>query len=248
MLDLVALHDIPLNPERMKRIITKILLPMQQQPQLLSQYGDHVIQAQQQVLVQRVAQHGAQLSRILEHILKQLEQTKTMLQPRRYPKWQSWLGMDIEHHARQDEIFFRLERDVKRAAYLHRQLEHDHHATGEQLANLHELRVEMAYFIGAAEQLLSECDSLTLDFKARVAQKINTLMSAQAATDLAMAQLKLADEVNLTLMDRFSETITVLIPAWQQHVASLAQQDTPQQLENLNQARQRLLDTLTQFT
>ena len=246
MLDLVALHDIPLNPDRIKRIVVQVLLPLQQQPQLFSQYGDHIIQAQQQLLAQRIAKHGAQLSQILENILGQLAQAKIMIQPRRYPKWQSWLGLDIEQQARHDEIFFRLERDVKSAASLNKHLEHEHQSHLTQLAQLHDLRIEMAYYIRAAEQLLTDFDTLRVEFKARVEQKINTLLTAQTATDLAMVQLKLSDDVNLTLMDRFTETITILIPAWQQHVAHQAHSETPEQLESLNQARHRLLQTLTQ--
>lgn len=245
--DLPPLQTLQLDAARIQRIMAQVLQPMQAQPQLLVHYADHVLQAQQQIMAQQSGDLAGQLSQAVEAILQRLQQSGVILQTRRYSRWQRWLGLDLERQARQDDLYYTLDRQVKVAHQLSQQVQRADQGVLAQLDELTQLRLDMAHMVAAAEQFVQR-PGLDTHFQQRLQQKISTLLTAQLSHDLALAQLQLVRQVNLNVLDRFYETIAILIPAWQQQQLSLQQQHVPGQLAQLNASRQQLLHTLNQMT
>lgn len=69
-------------------------------------------------------------------------------------------------------------------------------------------------------------------------------MTSQSATDMAMLQRILNQNIAMTVLDRFNEAKNLLIPAWQQHIMSVQAGHTPEQLAQLDKAREQLISTL----
>ncbi len=246
-----ALHQLTLEQERITRLKINVLVPMMQNPTLLTHYADNVIQEQKQLLLSQPIQSGQELSHIIQTIIEKLNQSKKYLKPNKtYNAIQRWFGIDLEQQAGSIHFLNELQSLIDKATLLSHRIATEIYHSQKQMQDLQQLRNEMAHYVVAAEQFLTECDGfaeqpMSLDsFKQRLDKKINTLMTSQSATDMAMLQMILSQNVAMTILDRFNEAKNLLIPAWQQHVFNVQSGQTPQQLQQLNDARERLISTL----
>jgi uncharacterized protein YaaN involved in tellurite resistance len=55
----------------------------------------------------------------------------------------------------------------------------------------------------------------------RLARKVANLATLQASHELGVSQMKLSKAQAVDLLDRFGETVTVLVPVWRQHTLTL---------------------------
>lgn len=248
---LPAIHQLPLQQSRLERLKLKVLLPMLEQANLLSCYADPVLQAQNQLLLQPSIQQHLPLSQSIAALIEGLNQSEQYLRPRRFNRLQRWMGRHLEHQSQQFDYVQGLANTLQQASGLSQQVAAEIAQSEQQIQSMHALRSDMAHFIIAAEQFLQESPEFTpasaafSQFSMRLAQKINTLLSAQTATDLAILQLQLTHNTAISLLDRFNEAQQLLIPAWQQHLLSVQQQQTPLELQRLNDARQVLIARLS---
>ena len=248
---LPAIHQLPVQQRRIERLKVEFLLPMLAQANLLSCYADPVLQAQNQLLLQHGILHNLPLSQSIAALIEGLNQSEKYLAPRRFNRLQRWLGSHLEHQSLQFDYVQGLSNSLQQASELSHLVADEINQSQQHIQSMHSLRLDMAHFIIAAEQFLQESPEFAKpsaqfeQFSMRLAQKINTLLSAQTATDLAILQLELNQNTAMSLLDRFNEAKQLLIPAWQQHVLSLQQQQTPLQLQRLNVARQALIERLS---
>lgn len=250
----VALHDMPLDLSRLTEIKRNVLVPFMQQPSLLTHYADHIIQQQNQLLLSKSVESSQALADLIRQIIEQLDQSKKYLNGKKFNAFQRWFGLDVEQQAGALHCLNTLAHLLDQATVLSTQVGNEIYHSQQMIGSLYQYRTEMAHFVVAAEQFLNECEHIpkrhtnhhhNLDgFKARLQQKINTLITSQSASDLTILQLNLTQNVAMTILDRFSEAKSVLIPAWQQHILSLQASDHPKELERLNAARERLIRTL----
>lgn len=247
---LPALESIELDRERVTRIKRNVLVAMLDNPTLLTSYAGNVVEEQNQSLAYSAIVSGAQLSEIIHELIKLLEQSEQYFKPKKYNFLQRWMGVDIEQQANGLQSLQYVERLTQNASTLSQRISAEIYQSQQQMQKLQQLRADMAHYVKAAEEFVRECDDFAgahtplNNFKDRLEKKINTLLTSQTATDLAMLQIRLSQNNAMTLLDRFNEAKNVLIPAWRQHVVSIQNAQTPMQLEQLNAARNRLVNTL----
>ena len=66
----------------------------------------------------------------------------------------------------------------------------------------------------------------------------------QSSNDIAITQMQLSQQLSFTLLDRFKEAEQVLIPAWQYHVKQSSESDSTNELQKLDNSREKLILTL----
>ena len=71
-----------------------ILTPLLHQPSNLSHYGDAIIQDQQRFLAQANIAHSAELGRLIQNIIAQLNQSKKLFSAKKYHFLHRWFGVD----------------------------------------------------------------------------------------------------------------------------------------------------------
>jgi Toxic anion resistance protein (TelA) len=131
----------------------------------------------------------------------------------------------------------------------------------DQLIASHQSEVfQLAAYIQAAQEYLQEnplaglsvkqdAGDQTLDFdkpRERFARKVANLATLLSSHELSITQMRLTRAQAIDLLDRFEETITVLIPVWRQNnlaVASMAEM-TPEMVAKASAAHEALKKSL----
>lgn len=226
-----------------------ILTPLLHQPSNLSHYGDAIIQDQQRFIAQANIAHSAELGRLIQNIIAQLNQSKKLFSAKKYHFIHRWFGVDLEHQAGSINFLKSLEKSIEQATILSQCVYGEIMQSQHNFKALEAKREDMSQHIQAAEQFLQQSKRFASSaqyesFSVRLDKKINMLMTSQHATDLAMAQIQLNQNVALTILDRFNEAKNVLIPLWYQQIRSSHAGQSPAELEKLNRLREQLIRTL----
>ena len=226
-----------------------ILTPILNDQSKLSHYGDAIIQDQQRLLAQANIAHSAELGRLIQNIIKQLHQSKKLFSAKKYHFLHRWFGVDLEHQAGSINFLKSLEKSIEQATVLSQCVYGEIMQSQQNFHALESKRAEMSQHIQAAEQFLQQAKQFTSSgqyepFAMRLDKKINMLITSQHATDLAMAQIQLNQNVALTILDRFNEAKNVLIPLWYQQIRASHAGQSPAELEKLNRLREQLIRTL----
>lgn len=226
-----------------------ILTPILNDPSKLSHYADPIIQEQQRLLSQANIAHSAELGRLIQNIIKQLNQSKKIFSAKKYHFLHRWFGVDLEHQAGSINFLKSLEKSIEQATVLSQCVYGEIMQSQQNFYALESKRAEMSQHIQAAEQFLQQSKQFASSeqyesFSVRLDKKINMLMTSQHATDLAMAQIQLNQNVAMSILDRFNEAKNVLIPLWYQQIRASHAGQSPAELEKLNRLREQLIRTL----
>lgn len=254
---LVPLHLIESNTEQLLLIQRNQLLPLLEQPLLLNQYAQQLVQAQAALLQSIDPDLTQQLSQVIAEIIQQLSQSSKKLSDKRFNRLQKWLGIDLEFDHGKVHYIQQLDQSIDLANQLSRRVALEISQSQARYQQLLVLRVEMAQYIAAAQQFSRDCpvfirDTQTLEhFQQRLLQKIHSLNTVQSSHDLAMMQMQLSQQLAFGLIDRFKEAQQVLIPAWQYHVKMTRIQNDSQtkstvDYAELNRNRDKLIQSLKQ--
>lgn len=247
-----ALHEIALDGNKLARIKQNVLLPFLQEPALLGHYAAHIVQEQNQLLTAQGLATVQGLSDTIAQLIARLNASDHYLAKKRYNRLQRWLGIELEQQASAAAYLNQFNDALEQASQLSHQVAAEVYQSAQKFNALMQLRLEMAHFIMAAQQFLHEMPTVSVRhptwqndaFRQRLQKKIDTLWTAQTATDMAMLQIQLSQQVALSILDRFSEAKNVLIPAWRQYILGVKAIDHSQQLEKINLARANLLQML----
>ncbi|MCH7337710.1 tellurium resistance protein [Acinetobacter sp. NIPH 2699] len=248
-LDLTPLSQIESNQEHILAIKRNDLLPLFNDPHRLNHYADHLVQAQSVLLNGVDPKLNQQLSEVINQIIQQLSRSKKYLGGRKFNALQKWLGIDIEYDAGQVKYVKDLDQLIQQANHLSQRLQIEIQKSQSRLQQALGLREQMAAYIVAAQQFLSEYPEFskqqTLDhFVERLSKKINTLQTLQTSNDIAMKQMQLSQHLSFSLLDRFKEAQQVLIPAWQYHLKQSRESNSAVVLEQLDKSRENLIQNL----
>ena len=244
------LTEMEVNREEILAIKRHDLLPILQDQYQLNHYADRLIQAQAVLLNPVDSKLTQDLSHTIEKLIQALNDSKKYTRLRRFNRLQKWLGSDLDYASQQIAYYQNLERLLARADQLSHKLHIEIQKSESRYRQLLGLREHMAKYIVAGQEFLIEYPNFVqkqhpLDhFSQRLSKKINTLETLQSSNDIAMSQMYLAQQLALTLLDRFKEAQQVLIPAWQYHVQQSQQQMSDQQLQQLDVSRDTLIKTL----
>ncbi|CAM3169007.1 protein KlaA [Pseudomonas floridensis] len=82
----------------------------------------------------------------------------------------------------------------------------------------------------------------------RLARKLANLATLLASHELSVSQMKLSRAQALDMLDRFRETVTVLVPVWRQHTLTLitTKHMSPAMVEAASKAHQALMASLSE--
>lgn len=226
-----------------------ILTPILNDPSKLSHYADAIIQDQQRLLAQANIAHSAELGRLIQNIIAQLNQSKKLFSAKKYHFLHRWFGVDLEHQAGSINFLKNLEKSIEQATVLSQCVYGEIMQSQQNFKALENKQVEMSQYIEAGEQFLQQSKQFASSaqyesFSVRLDKKINMLMTSQHATDLAMAQIQLNQNVAMSILDRFNEAKNVLIPLWYQQIRASHAGQSPAELEKLNRLREQLIRTL----
>lgn len=82
----------------------------------------------------------------------------------------------------------------------------------------------------------------------RLARKLANLATLLASHELSVSQMKLSRAQALDMLDRFRETVTVLVPVWRQHTLTLitTKNMSPDMVKKASEAHQALMASLAE--
>lgn len=250
--ELVPLDQIDVSRDELLSIKRNDLVPLLDDQVRLNHYADRIIQAQSVLLNGVDPQLTQQLSTVIAQIIGQLDQSKKTLKKRKFNALQRWLGLDLEFDSGQIKYMKDLERLIAEANHLSQKLQLEIQKSQSRFQQASGLREQMAKYIVAAQEFLLEYPNFVknrhpLDnFSDRLSKKINTLQTLQSSNDIALAQMQLTQQLSLSLMDRFNEARQVLIPAWQYHLKQSSEKNSVATLQELDQSREKLIQSLQQ--
>ena len=247
---LVPLDQVVVSTTDVLSIKRNDLVPLLDNQMRLNDYADHLIQAQSVLLNGVDPQLTQQLSQVIATIIEHLNRSKKALNHKKFNALQKWLGLDLEFDAGKIKYLKDLDRAIHQANTLSQKLQLEIQKSQSRFQQASGLREQMAQYIAAAKEFLHEYPSFVknrhpLDnFPERLSKKINTLETLQASNDIALTQMQLTQQLALTLMDRYKEAQQVLIPAWQYHLKQSTEHKTASALNDLEQSREKLIQTL----
>lgn len=249
---LVPIQEITVDATEILQLKREQLVPLLNDQYKLNHYADSLIQAQS-VLLNGVDPHlTQQLSQTIEKLIQSLADSKKILKQRKFNALQKWLGIDLDFGSTQVEYYKNLDRLLDQANHLSRKLQIEIQKSQARFQQLVGLREQMAKYVVAAEEFLTEYPQFVpnqhpLDsFKERLSKRIYTLKTLQASNDIAITQMQLSQQLSFSLLDRFKEAQQVLIPAWQYHVKQSQTKHSTNDLDNLDNSREKLIKTLRQ--
>ncbi|MFP1883499.1 toxic anion resistance protein [Lonsdalea quercina] len=126
----------------------------------------------------------------------------------------------------------------------------------EDLMMIHHQEIErLKVFIEAGREFLCEepeetkADDLNIVFdkpRERFARKIANLATLLASHEMSVTQMKITRAQCIDILDRFNETVNVLVPVWRQHTLSLltTTKIDPDMVSKATQAHQALMKSL----
>lgn len=248
--ELVPLDQIEVSAEELLSIKRSNLVPLLDDQARLNHYADQMIQAQAVLLNGIDPQLTMKLSQTISQIVQELNRSKKTFKKRKFNALQKWLGLDLEFNA--DQIKYRkdLDRLILEADKLSQRLHIEIQKSHSRYQQANGYREQMAKYILAAQQFLVEYPSFIknrhpLDnFAERLSKKIQTLQTLQSSNDIALAQMQLTQQLSLGLIDRFKEAQQVLIPAWQYHLKQSTEKQSLASLQELDQSREKLIQSL----
>lgn len=248
--ELLPLDQIEVNRDELISIKRNDLVPLLDDQARLNHYADHLIQSQAVLLNGVDPKLTQQLSHVIAEIIQQLNQSKKSLKVKKFNTLQRWLGLDIEFNAGKIKYLKDLDRNILQAHQLSQKLQLEIQKSQSRFQQASGLREQMSKYIRAAQEFLTEYPNFVKnlhplnDFEDRLSKKINTLQTLQASNDIALAQMQLTQQLSFSLLDRFQEAQQVLIPAWQYHLKQSRELNNNTSLNELDQSREKLIQTL----
>ncbi|OTG81668.1 tellurium resistance protein [Acinetobacter sp. ANC 4648] len=249
---LIPLEKIEMNRDELLAIKRNDLVPLLDDQMRMNLYADQLIQAQSVLLKGVDRQLTQKLSQIISDLIQQLAQSKKSLQPKKFNALQKWLGLDLEFDTDKIKYLKNLDQLIDEANTLSQRLKIEIQKSQARFQQAMGYREHMAKYIVAAQEFLHEYPHFVNnrhpldDFSERLSKKINTLQTLQASNDIALSQMQLTQQLSLGLIDRFKEAQQVLIPAWQYHLKHTAENQSHNSLAELDQSRDKLIQTLKQ--
>lgn len=248
--ELIPLSEIEVNRQDVLAIQRNELVPIFDNPALLVNYAEQIVQAQAVLLQGIDPLLTQQFRQSIEELIQALTQSNKYLKKRRFNALQKWLGIDIEHGSGQIDYYKNLDMLLDRCQHLSQKLRLEIQKSQSRFQQLLGLRLRMANYVVAAQEFVHEYPKMLrtqhpLDqFSDRLSKKTYSLQTVQASNDIAMQQIQLSQQLSLGLLDRFTEAQQVLIPAWQYHVKQSQQSDSTSELLKLDNSREKLIKTL----
>ncbi|EMN3634458.1 protein KlaA [Pseudomonas aeruginosa] len=175
----------------------------------------------------------------------------------RKPKWhERLLGSSVEKKIRYQVARSTLESMLERAEGNAQSVADTVTVIG-QVIDSHQQEAEtLKVYIKAGREFLDEnplvgaVQAGDLEFdrpRERLARKLANLSTLVASHELSVNQMKLSRAQAVDMLDRFRETVSVLVPVWRQHTLTLISTNnmSPAMVEQASKAHQALMASLS---
>ncbi len=181
--------------------------------------------------------------------------------PEQISKQPSWLdrllGGAVERQVVYQVARKKLEQQLAEAEGLAQGVRDTVNSINSMIATQQEEAVALKIFIQAGREFLDENPmvgvakegELTFDRpRERLARKLANMATLLASHELSINQMKLSRAQALDMLDRFRETVTVLVPVWRQHTLTLitTKNMSPEMVKAASQAHQALMKSLSE--
>lgn len=175
----------------------------------------------------------------------------------RKPKWhERLLGDSVEKKLRYQVARTTLESMLERAEGHAQSVADTVDAIGQLIdSHQHEV-VALKLYIQAGREFLDEnplvgaVQAGDMEFdrpRERLARKLANLSTLVASHELSVNQMKLSRAQAVDMLDRFRETVSILVPVWRQHTLTLISTNnmSPAMVEQASKAHQALMASLS---
>ncbi|MGI0646836.1 toxic anion resistance protein [Pseudomonas aeruginosa] len=241
----------------LEHLKTKVLPTLFANPTTIGSYGNTVAMTENIDALSKLMEGGSagKLAATITEILSKMADAS----PEKISKPQTWmdrlLGNGLEKHVRYQVARKSFEELLKKAEQHANGVRHTIHSISELIGS-HQDEVEsLAVHIQAGREFLSENPEAgvaaagAMEFdrpRERLARKLTNLATLLASHELSVNQMKLSRAQAVDMLDRFSETVTVLVPVWRQHTLTLitTKNMSVAMVEEASKAHQALMASL----
>lgn len=246
-----------LQKPTVETLIQYVLPTLMTDAKAISHYGDSAISSNAMDRYSYLMEKSAvsKLSNSISRIVKALAEAD----PRTIAKKPSWfssfLGSHLEKRVRYQKARQNVEALIGEGKGFMENVYEMLHAL-EDLMEIHMQEVEkLKTFIEVGRHFLKEFqdetkpDDLNMVFdkpRERFARKIANLATLLASHEMSVMQMKITRAQCIDILDRFNETVNVLVPVWRQHTLSLMTTNNmdPAMVSKATQAHQALMKSL----
>ncbi|EBM5962830.1 TPA: toxic anion resistance protein [Salmonella enterica subsp. enterica serovar 16:l,v:-] len=240
--------------------LREIVLPaLMTDANAIGQYGDSAISSDAMDRYSHLMEKSAvsALSESISRIVNALADAD----PRSIAKKPSWFakfsGSHLEKRARYQKARMNVEGLIGEGKGYMAHVYETLHAL-EDLMDIHVRESErLKIYIEAGRDFLRQLpdepkpDELNVVFdkpRERFARKIANLATLLASHEMSVMQMKITRAQCIDILDRFNETVNVLVPVWRQHTLSLITTNNmdPAMVSKATQAHQALMKSLNQ--
>ncbi|HEP8970264.1 TPA: toxic anion resistance protein [Pseudomonas aeruginosa] len=238
---------------------TQVLPKVFLHPASIGEYGNLATSGANMDQVSRLMENGAAsalASKIAEVLSKMTDASPEQIT--KEPSWfAKFLGGAVEKEVRYRVARKNLEQLLSEAEG-HAQGVRDTIAAINTLIESHAHEIaDLKIYIQAGKEYLTENPTAgaiaegSMEFdrpRERLARKLANLATLLASQELSVQQLKLSRAQAVDLLDRFSETTSVLLPVWRQHTLTLITTThmSPTMVADASRAHQALMASLSQ--
>lgn len=223
----------------------------------IGQYGSELATAETITELSNLMEGGAAtaLTEKIAQILTKMSDASPEKIAKKPSRLDRWLGRGLERHVRYRAARTTLEQLLVDAEASAQGVRDSVQMIGQMITN-HEAEVrDLNTLIRAGREFLDENPEVgvpkagDLAFekpRERFARKLANLATLLASHELSINQMKLTKAQATDMLDRFQETVSVLVPVWRQHTLSLISTQTMDQalVAEATKAHQALMTSL----
>lgn len=238
---------------------TQVLPQVFLKPASIGEYGNLATSSASMDKVSRLMENGAASS--LAAKIAEVLSKMTDASPEQITKTPSWisrfLGTSVEKEVRYRVARKNLEQLLNEAEGYAQGVRDTVSAIDVLIASHEEEVASLKLYIQAGREYLSENPTAgevsegAIEFdrpRERLARKLANLATLLASHELSIQQMKLSRAQAVDMLDRFSETTSVLVPVWRQHTLTLitTKHMSPTMVAEASKAHHALMTSLSQ--
>lgn len=245
-------------PPSLEVLKASVLPALFSDPQAVAQYGNGELRGEAMEEISALLEAGSvqALAESIEQIVAHLNDADPQQITRKPTLFDRLLGRELEREVRYRIARQSLETLIAAAETQAVAVRHTVRSLDRLQFQLADDSGRIAILLQAGREFLAENleagvhTSPELEFdrpRERFSRKLANLATLQASHELSVMQMKLARSQATDLLDRFTETVTILVPVWRQHTLALitTKNMNPAMIAAANQAHQALTRSLS---
>lgn len=246
----------PVTIEHLKKVVIPQLFA---NSSLIGQYGSELVNAHTVTELSNMMEQGSAsaLTEKIALILSKMADASPEKIAKKPSRLDRWLGKGLERHVRYraarqtlDQLLLDAQgnaQGVRDSIQLLNRMITGHHDEACQIQAL--IQAGREYLDEHPEAGLPKPGDIVFDKpRERFARKLANLAALLASHELSINQMKLTRAQATDMLDRFEETVSVLVPVWRQHALTLISTKNMNQalVAEATRAHQALMNSLTQ--